>query len=217
MERQSESVLSLIQIKHEPLHACQQHTYYITRVCTPSDATSASGAGEKIVNSLPSVELPESDQVLAVAEMHMMPGHLLRRMHQASQAIFDGEMARRGHDITPVQYAALSVISERPGLDQATLATAIAFDRATTGGVIDRLESKGLVRREVDRADRRARRLYIEKAGEELFRTVTPFVRDVQDRMLQGLDPAERKSLLALLEKALDAVGEISRQSARNG
>ena len=96
-------------------------------------------------------------------------------------------------------------------------ATAIAFDRATTGGVIDRLESKGLVRREVDRADRRARRLYIEKAGEEVFRTVTPFVRDVQDRMLQGLSAAERKSLLGLLEKALEAVGDINRQSARDG
>ena len=173
--------------------------------------------GNKDVNSLRTAELPEVDQTLAVAEMHAMPGHLLRRMHQASQAIFDGEMARRGVDITPVQYAALSVISERPGLDQATLATAIAFDRATTGGVIDRLESKGLVRREVDRADRRARRLYIEKAGEEVFRTVTPFVRDVQDRMLQGLSAAERKSLLGLLEKALEAVGDINRQSARDG
>ena len=36
-----------------------------------------------------------------------------------------------------------------PGIDQARLATAIAFDRATTGGVIDRLEAKGLVRREI--------------------------------------------------------------------
>ena len=161
-------------------------------------------------------ELETGSAQQAIAEMHGMPGHLIRRMHQASQAIFDGEMARRGYDLTPVQYAALSVIAERPGLDQATLATQIAFDRATTGGVIDRLESKGLVRREVDRADRRARRLYIETAGVEVLSRVTPYVRDVQDRMLQGLNPAERTALLGLLGKALDAVGEISRQSARN-
>ena len=50
----------------------------------------------------------------------------------------------------------------------------------------------------------------------EVLSRVTPYVRDVQDRMLQGLNPAERTALLGLLGKALDAVGEISRQSARN-
>ncbi len=156
-------------------------------------------------------------EVVAPAiDIYGMPGHLIRRMHQASQAIFDGELARAGFDLTSVQFAALRVISSRPGLDQATLATAIAFDRATTGGVIDRLESKGLVRREIDPTDRRARKLYAEDAGLALLMQVEPVVAHVQQFMLRGLDEAEKAELLRLLDKALAAVGDVSRPALRD-
>jgi DNA-binding MarR family transcriptional regulator len=147
-------------------------------------------------------------------DIHGMPGHLIRRMHQASLAIFDSEMAKAGFDLTPVQFAALWVIANRPGLDQATLATTIAFDRATTGGVIDRLESKGLVRREIDATDRRARRLFAEVAGKALLVRVEPLVAQVQETMLQGLDAAEQASLMHLLNKALAAVSDVSRSKS---
>lgn len=146
--------------------------------------------------------------------IYAMPGHVIRRLHQASQAIFDTAMAEAGLDLTSVQFAALSVIEARPGLDQATLASAIAFDRATTGGVIDRLEAKGLVRREVDPSDRRSRRLTIEAAGRRVLAEVLPVVAVVQERMLQGLSAAERKTFMQLMSKALEAVGDVSRPSA---
>ena len=144
-----------------------------------------------------------------------MPGHLVRRMHQASQAIFDAEIAAAGFDLTSVQFAALTVIAARPGLDQATLASAIAFDRPTTGGVIDRLEAKGLVRRENDPEDRRLRRLYLQPAGKAALAGATPVVQRIQELMLQGLSAPERTTLLRLLAKALAAVGDVARPTAR--
>lgn len=150
-------------------------------------------------------------------EIHTMPGHLIRRMHQASTAIFDIEMRRAGFDLTPVQYAALNVIGRRPGLDQATLAAEIAYDRVTIGGVVDRLEQKGLLRREIDREDRRSRRLYLEVSGADLLQAVGPSVHRVQDEMLDGLSIDERQSLLDLLRKALLSVGDVSRSAPRTG
>jgi len=38
----------------------------------------------------------------------------------------------------------VDAIALQPGIDQASLATSISFDRATIGGVIDRLERKAL-------------------------------------------------------------------------
>ena len=145
-------------------------------------------------------------------EIYAMPGHLLRRMHQTSQAIFDIEVSAAGFDLTSVQYAALAAIAARPGLGQAALASAIAYDRPTTGGVIDRLEAKGFVRRENDPLDRRSRRLYLEHRGEAVLEHVTPVVRRVQDQMLAGLSATEQKSFLRLLAKALKAVGNQRRQ-----
>lgn len=156
-----------------------------------------------------------ADGIKPPVEIYGMPGHLVRRMHQASQAIFDVEIAAAGYDLTSVQYAALTVIAARPGLDQATLAGAIAFDRPTTGGVIDRLEVKGLVRRQNDPEDRRLRRLYLQPAGKTTLDGVTPVVQRIQGLMLQGLSAPERATLLRLLAKALTAVGDVARPTVR--
>ena len=144
-------------------------------------------------------------------EIYGMPGHLVRRMHQASQAIFAAEMTEAGFDLTSVQFAALAMIGANPGIDQARLAKAIAFDRPTTGGVIDRLEAKGFVRRETTKADRRMRQLYLEPAGKAILDSATPAVRRVQDSLLEKLDETERASFLRLLSKALGTFGEASR------
>ena len=149
------------------------------------------------------------------SELYGMPGHLVRRMHQASQAIFDASVAEAGIDLTSVQFAALAMIGANPGIDQASLANAIAFDRPTTGGVIDRLEAKGFVRREITKADRRMRHLYLEPAGKAILDGATPIVRRVQDLMLEGLSETERATLLRLLSKALRAVGDSSRPALR--
>lgn len=148
-------------------------------------------------------------------EIYAMPGHLIRRMHQASQAIFDIEMAKAGWDLTSVQYAALTAIAARPGLDQATLASAIAFDRVTTGGVIDRLEAKGLVRREIAKGDRRSRRLHLQAAGDAALDGARPVVRAIQTKMMSGLTGKEQAVLTRLLQKALNAVGDTRRVSHR--
>lgn len=148
-------------------------------------------------------------------EIYGMPGFLIRRMHQASQAIFDSEMAKTGGGLTSVQYAALTAIAARPGLDQATLATIIAFDRVTTGGVVDRLEVKSYVRREIAKGDRRSRRLHLQTAGELALAAAAPVVRDIQVKMLAGLSDTERVHLLQLLQKALGAVGDTRRTPLR--
>ena len=88
-----------------------------------------------------------------------MAGHLIRRLHQQSTQIFVQRTQAAGFDLTPVQFAALDAIHAHPATDQARVAEMIAYDRATIGGVIERLEQKGWVRRVVREHDRRAREL----------------------------------------------------------
>ena len=90
-----------------------------------------------------------------------MAGHLIRRLNQASTHIFAKRMQETGVDLTPVQFAAMDAIASYPGIDQAGVAARIAYDRATIGGVIDRLEQKGYVRRSVSTPDRRAREVHL--------------------------------------------------------
>ncbi len=133
-----------------------------------------------------------------------MPGHLIRRMHQLSTQVFAQLTQAAGHDLTSVQFAALDAIHANPGTDQARVAEMIAYDRATIGGVIDRLEHKGWVRRVVSERDRRARELSLTEEGTRIYTALLPIVRQVQDDILQPLGQAERERFFRLARKVLD-------------
>jgi DNA-binding MarR family transcriptional regulator len=132
-----------------------------------------------------------------------MAGHLIRRLHQQSTQIFQAQTQAAGIELTSVQFAALDAIAEQPDIDQASLAATISFDRATIGGVIDRLEQKGLVQRVVSVQDRRARRLHLTPEGEQLLVACRPVVEALQADILAPLSRAERAAFIALASKAL--------------
>lgn len=136
-----------------------------------------------------------------------MPGHLVRRMQQIAVAIFAERIGAAGLRLTPVQFAALVAIEDGPGIDQATLAARIFYDRATIGGVVDRLEARGLVARRVSRSDRRARELRLTAEGRALLEAALPIVRGFQAEILGGLEAAEREVFLRLLAKAAGVEG----------
>lgn len=138
-----------------------------------------------------------------------MAGHLIRRLHQQSTQIFQAKTQEAGFDMTSVQFAALDAIAEQPGIDQASLAATISFDRATIGGVIDRLESKGMVQRAVSESDRRARLLTLTKDGERLLVASRPVIEALQADILGLLTKGERATFVKLATKALGS-GELT-------
>jgi DNA-binding MarR family transcriptional regulator len=146
-----------------------------------------------------------------MTDVNTMPGHLIRRYHQASVAIFHNRIAELGYDLTPVQYAALAKLEDHSGIDQVTLAGLIAYDRTTIGGVVDRLVQKGLLVREVSSTDRRARVLKLTDQGVSMLRTLAPAVEAAQQQMLDGLDGHEQAAFLDLLKKATAGVNNMSR------
>jgi DNA-binding MarR family transcriptional regulator len=136
-----------------------------------------------------------------------MPGHLIRRLHQKSTQVFQQRIKQAGHDITPVQFAAMDALRGSPGIDQAQVAHLIAYDRATIGGVIERLEKRGLVQRVVNRRDRRARLVSLTPAGQALIDALLPVVQRLQEDILEGLAPGEREELCRLMVKTLGMPG----------
>lgn len=127
------------------------------------------------------------------------PGHLVRRAHQIAVALFMSELA--SEDVTPVQFALLNAVMDTPGVDQVTLANRVAFDAATSGSVIGRLETKGWVRRESDQLDRRRKLLWLTPAGYDATLLMKRSVDLVQEKILSPLNAEEAQSLLALLTK----------------
>lgn len=132
-----------------------------------------------------------------------MAGHLIRRLQQQSTQVFQAQMQTAGFDLTSVQFAALDAIALQPGMDQAGLAATIGFDRATIGGVVDRLELKGLVQRVVRPQDRRARMLHLTPQGQTQLAASRLVVEGLQADILGPLSPSEQQVFMRLARKAL--------------
>lgn len=142
-------------------------------------------------------------------DLDALPGHHIRRLQQIAVAIFLQET--EGLNVTPVQYAALQTVADQPAVDQRTLARTIGFDTSTIGGVIDRLEARGLVQRNADPEDRRVRRLTLTAEGRALLSRVVPAMLRAQQRMLEPLPPAERTEFMRMLRTLVTANNELSR------
>ncbi len=137
-----------------------------------------------------------------------LPGHLARRVQQLAVALFVEEVGEIG--LTPVQYSALQTVCNQPGIDQKTLAATIAYDTSTIAGVIDRLEARGLLARQVSPTDRRAKLLTPTAEGTRTLAAVVPRMLRAQDRLLEPLAAADRKEFMRMMRVVIEANAELS-------
>jgi MarR family transcriptional regulator, lower aerobic nicotinate degradation pathway regulator len=146
-------------------------------------------------------------------DFRQSPGHLIRRCLQLHNTLFAEGTAGLG--ITAPQWAALRALHEYPGIEQIKLSELIAYDPSTIGGLVDRLESKGLVGRSSDATDRRLKRLNLTPAGRRFFETHRDDVRAVTNRFVAHLSHDEVEQLTKLLGRLLDDDAEEQRQPVR--
>src|SRR5665213_844134 len=105
--------------------------------------------------------------IVHLEDVYSAPGHLMRRAQQIAAAIFFDET--REFDLTPVQYAALVAIQDRPGIDQSTLVKLIAIDRSTVGNMLRRIEEKHLISRVTPKHNQRIKQLFVAPEGQRLL------------------------------------------------
>jgi DNA-binding MarR family transcriptional regulator len=87
-------------------------------------------------------------------------------------------------------------------MEQAQIASLIAYDRATIGGVLKRLEKKGYITRVVSKSDRRARKVNLSQEGNRIVEKLSFTVRELQNEILYHLDDKERFLFVSLSQKA---------------
>jgi len=135
----------------------------------------------------------------SLAELYQRPGFLIRRAQQIAVSLFLEETGELG--ITNTQYGILTVLKDRPGLDQISLAKALGLDRSTTGMVLGKLEKAGFVGRFIGTHDRRRRNLALTPAGAAMLERLVEPARRAQMHVLSPFTAEERTMFLGLLEK----------------
>lgn len=126
-------------------------------------------------------------------------GFLLAKAYQRACAIFKEEF--EGYDLTTQQFALLCFLWREDGISQAELSAKSQIDRTTMGGLIDRLEGDGLVKRLPHPEDRRAYRICLTQAGKELEEPLSAIAMKTKSRFTSRLSDVELQTLVSLLEK----------------
>jgi MarR family transcriptional regulator, lower aerobic nicotinate degradation pathway regulator len=144
-----------------------------------------------------------------IADIYSSPGHLIRRAQQISSSLFADELGQFG--LTPIQYASLLAIRDKPDIDQRALGRTIAIDRSTIGTVIKGLLDKGLVIRRTPPDNLRVKVLRITDEGEALLGSTSVEISRVQRRLLAPLEPQERERFMELLLRLVDLNNNLSR------
>jgi DNA-binding MarR family transcriptional regulator len=135
---------------------------------------------------------------------HRVPFALARRFQQICNTVLAETLA--GEQVSaPLAYHALALIDDFPGIEQRRLAELMGIDRTNAGQIVDELETKGMVRRRVSAADRRARELSLTVRAANLRRRMRPTVLAAQGSVLAPLKPAERVLLVDLLTRIVEA------------
>lgn len=141
----------------------------------------------------------------------MMDGHSdgLMRMGRLG-ALLDRELADlcRRQGLKPGQFQVLSALRRRDPhpLSATELADAAVLTSGAMTPILDKLEAKGMLRRQPDDSDRRARRITITPKGRSTIDRALELQTARQRDLSSLLGAEEREALAATLRKLLIAV-----------
>src|SRR5215470_15777095 len=106
-------------------------------------------------------------------------------------------------ELSPAQCHVLHLIEPDRPMPMGRLAEALACDASNVTGLIDRLESRGLIRRHSSSADRRVKALELTAAGARLRSTVLERMTKPPES-LSRLSAEEQRALVKILKRLLD-------------
>ncbi len=124
-----------------------------------------------------------------------MFARITRRLIDAERPLLDA------HGLSMWAYIALSHLVREPAGTQLALARAIRYDKTRLIGLLDELENQDLVTRTADPTDRRARIVTVTAAGAARQAAAQADIRAMENKFLEGLDPAERTRLRRTLAR----------------
>ena len=118
-----------------------------------------------------------------------------------SLGLYSSRRYRRDFDVTLPEWRVLSVIAAQETTTARDISLTLATDKGWVSLSVDRLVSRGFVRRSPDKLDLRRSLLTLTAEGRRLHDTIMANARRRQKRLLGALTPGTIDQLIASLER----------------
>jgi DNA-binding MarR family transcriptional regulator len=113
-------------------------------------------------------------------------GFLIHDVSRLRRSAFD--RCLKPLNVTRSQWWVLAYLSREDGMTQSQLAEELDLGKVAVGGLIDRLEKAGLLRRDADASDRRVNRVFLEPKSKQLIARMRKVSHSLNAQILGGLD-----------------------------
>lgn len=119
--------------------------------------------------------------------------HALLELLGASEAVWNASRIFFGRwELSPSQFNVLNLLHNQPGgMTQAELSRALITHRSNVTGLVDRLEKRGLLRRNPVAGDRRAHQVGLTVTGRRLLAEILPEYHEHAAAALATLTPPQ--------------------------
>lgn len=104
-------------------------------------------------------------------------------------------------DITTEQWGILGRLWEKDGVSQKELSEKTHKDQPNITRILDKLEQKGLIRRELNPGDRRAFSVFLTTEAYNLKSHLVPIAEQSLEKAFKGFNPEEIQTLKASLNR----------------
>jgi len=126
-------------------------------------------------------------------------GYLIHDVARLLRRRFDAEAQR--NDFTMPQWRAIAQLAHEDGITQTALAGLMESDPMTVGGIIERLDAKGMVIRETDPNDSRAKIVKITEKARALVGAMRLMAESIYADAFQDISDADRETTLRVLTR----------------
>ena len=133
-------------------------------------------------------------------------GSLISKAHLSMKNYFNHLIRQQRIEITADQWGLLTVVHHAPGISQSDLARRSRKDKTGVTRMLDLLEKRGYLFREDDENDRRAYRIHVTPAGEQVLKQVAPLAAEVNRVSCAGLDADQAEALKDMLYQIRDNI-----------
>lgn len=148
---------------------------------------------------LTQTKFPTDQATVAATEAFVPAMRELVRAYQAFDSYAERHIRQLG--LTPPQFDVIATLGNTAGMSMGELAERTLVTKGTLTGIVDRLEAKQLVRREVPQGNRRSFTVVLTPEGEAVFKAIYPMhIAHLKERF-QQLDPTELERLRSLLRR----------------
>ncbi|TWF58280.1 MarR family winged helix-turn-helix transcriptional regulator [Neorhizobium alkalisoli] len=113
------------------------------------------------------------------------------------------------HGLTYPRARALFRLAKRQNMTQTELACELELEQATLVRLLDRMEENGLIERQPDPNDRRAKLIKLTSHGEEQAAFVRAIADQLRAQIFEGIDLASLSNAVDLMERISTNIAEM--------